>query len=136
MFVFFNCLLFKSISLLHLLHFITLLPFFLSYPSSVFPLLFLFASIFPPFLSFLSQLLFLLLHFFQPLHFLLSLLLSLPFLPFYPSFPCSPPFRPALSSFIFLHLYDNISNNLVKRSIDALIKSLKFLMNQIIRNWQ
>ena len=56
MFVYFNRLLFKSISLLPLLHFISL-PlsslFFLSFPSHLSPLFFFFASL-PPFLSFFT----------------------------------------------------------------------------------
>ena len=45
MFVYFNRLLFKSISLLPLLHFISLPPFFLSFPSHLSPLFFFFASL-------------------------------------------------------------------------------------------
>ena len=53
MFVYFNRLLFKSIFLLPLLHFISLPPFFLSFPSHISPLFFFFASL-PPFLSFFT----------------------------------------------------------------------------------
>ena len=135
MFIYFNCLLFKSISLRPLLHFINLLPFFplcpflsllpislLSFLSSPFhpiPSSPSFLSIPPflarlipaqPLLSFLFLYLFIPLLFLLPLHFFLALhsfLFLLPITPFHPISPSHPfiPIPPSIMTIRFDKYY-------------------------------
>ena len=113
-FVYFNRLLFKSISLLPLLHFISLLPFFLSFlfpfPSYLSPLLFLSASL-PPSLPFFSTL-----PFPTPLF-----LLTSPFPPIFSSL--IPPFLFFQS---LLSLVASFPSNLLFFPIPPLIEPLLF----------